>query len=296
MLALYAGSALWVAATVVVSPWAPIFQGVEAAQGEADAAEPRLQQVNAMRVDLQAPGVELFSTPGGAPPPKETHSETTSEFLVHYHLQAAINGNFFEPCCAPGDKDLEGLAISRGVVVSPPVAKGNGSKVLVVTRDNHASIMSSAAGFVTAPYWTAVAGSAIVLVGGAKPALPATKFNTEIHPRTAVGVSRDGRYLILLVIDGRQPGYSMGATMDEVADWLLRFGASEGLNLDGGGSTALVREAEGGHVAVLNRPSGVALGSSDNAGKAGEERQQRSNGNNLGVFARPLSRAAQPPR
>ena len=75
--------------------------------------------------------------------------------------------------------------------------------------------------------------------------------------------------------------------MDEVAEWLLRFGASEGVNLDGGGSTTLVREQDGNAV-VLNQPSDVVLGSGDNAGKPGTERAQRSNGNNLGVFARPL--------
>ena len=79
--------------------------------------------------------------------------------------------------------------------------------------------------------------------------------------------------------------------MDDTAAWLLRFGASDGLNLDGGGSTALVR-ADGDKVTVLNQPSGVALGSSDNAGKSGGERQQRSNGNNLGVFAKPLPMAS----
>ena len=175
-------------------------------------------------------------------------------------------------------------------MVSPPTRVGTGSKALVITRDNHATITTTGEGFATEDIWTAVAGSEIVLVGGVKPKLAETEFNKVAHPRTAVGVSRDGRYLILMVIDGRQPGYSVGATMDDVADWLLRFGASEGLNLDGGGSTALVREQDG-KPAVLNQPSGVALGSSDNAGKSGGERQQRSNGNNFGVFAKPLSAA-----
>ena len=277
-------------AAVTVGQWKPIFKGAELAAGAADAAEPRLQQVRAVRVDLRDPAIELFSTPSNGPAPLETTSETTSEFLVHYGLQVAINANFYDPCCTPGDKDLLGLAISRGTVVSPPVTTGTGSKALVITRDNHATITTTGERFSTHDIWTAVAGSEIVLLGGAKPKLAETEFNKVAHPRTAVGVSKDGRYLILLVIDGRQPGYSLGATMDEVAEWLLRFGASDGLNLDGGGSTALVRE-QGGKPAVLNQPSGVALGSSDNAGKTGGARQQRSNGNNFGVFAKPLPAA-----
>ena len=49
--------------------------------------------------------------------------------------------------------------------------------------------------------------------------------------------------------------------------------------------------ADGKDVMVLNRPSGVALGSGDNAGKSGTGRAQRSNGNNLGVSAKPLPKA-----
>ena len=271
-------------AAITVGAWAPIFQGVEFARGEAD---PRLQKVCAVRVDLRARGIELFSTPSGGTVPKETTSETTGEFLAHYRLQVAINANFYDPCCTPGDKDLLGLAMSRGSVVSPPVARGTGAAVLVVTRDNHATITKTNAGLTAQNYWTAIAGSEIVLAGGAKPALSDTEFNKTPHPRTAVGLTKGGRYLILMIIDGRQPGYSMGATMEEVADWLQRFGAGDGLNLDGGGSTTLVRELDG-RPKVLNMPSGVALGSSDNAGKSSGERPLRSNGNNFGVFATPL--------
>ncbi len=268
-----------------VGDWTTLYQGVEVARGDSDASEPRLQRVFAVRVDLQAPGIELFSTPDNGAAPKETTSETTSEFLTHYKLQVAINGNFYAPCCAPGDKDLIGLAVSRGTVVSPPVVKGTGSAALVITRDNHATITKTGAGFSTANIWTAIAGSEIVLARGTVPALAGTELNKAAHPRTAVGLTQDARYLILMAIDGRQLGYSIGATIDEVAAWLLRFGASDGLNLDGGGSTALVR-ADGDKAVVLNQPSGVALGSSDNAGKSVNERQQRSTGNNLGVFAR----------
>ena len=275
-------------AAIKVEPWKPIFQGVEFAAGEADESEPVLQKARALRLDLQAPGVELFASPSNGDAPLETTSETTSEFLLHYHLQVAINANFYAPCCTPGDKDLLGLAVSRGRVVSPPTATGTGAAVLIVTRDNHAKITNTAADFSTDNIWTAVAGSEVILVGGVKPKLEDREFNKVTHPRTAVGVSKGGRFLILMIIDGRQPGYSVGASMDDTAAWLLRFGASDGLNLDGGGSTALVR-ADGDKAVVLNQPSGVALGSSDNAGKSGGERIQRSNGNNLGVFAKPLA-------
>jgi len=276
------------AAAITVAPWQPIFQGVELAKGEADAAEPRLQQVRAIRIDLRAPGIELFSTPSNGDAPLETTSETTSEFARHYGVQVAVNASFYAPCCTPGDKDLTGLAMSRGAIVSPAVRYGPGDCVLAITKDNRAKITRSREGFHEADYWTAVAGSDIVLEGGAKTEAINGPRGTAVHPRTAAGVSGDGRYLILLVIDGRQAGYSDGATLGELANWLGRFGAADGLNLDGGGSTTMVR-ADGDKFVVLNQPSGVALGSSDNSGK--NERAQRSNGNNLGVFAKPLAAA-----
>lgn len=57
-------------------------------------------------------------------------------------------------------------------------------------------------------------------------------------PRTAFGMTKDNKYL-LLTVDGHKPGYSMGATLTELA-WVLReLGAVDALNLDGGGSTTM---------------------------------------------------------
>jgi hypothetical protein len=274
-------------AAVAVGAWQASHQGIEWAIGTADAAEPRRQQVRAVRVDLRAPGIEFVTTPGNGEAPLETMSETTTEFARRHRMQAAINANYFSPCCAPGAKDLGGLAISAGVVVSPPVREGPSDCVLAITRQNQAVIRKSDATFREADYWTAVAGSGIILQAGRKPAREAPAGPAAAHPRTAVGVSQDGRYLILLVVDGRQPGYSEGATLEELADWLLRFGAHDGLNLDGGGSTTLVRE-EAGQIVVVNRPSGTARRPPGGDDQPARRRGQRSNGNHLGVRAAPL--------
>ncbi len=65
-------------------------------------------------------------------------------------------------------------------------------------------------------------------------------FDREKHPRTAVGYSQDKRFLVIAVIDGRQPGYSRGVDLYELAGLMLEFGCYEALNLDGGGSSTLV--------------------------------------------------------
>jgi hypothetical protein len=69
------------------------------------------------------------------------------------------------------------------------------------------------------------------------------------HPRTMVGWNAEGEVL-LVTVDGRQPGYSVGMTLPEAAELMLALGATDAINLDGGGSTTFV---VGG--AVVNRPS-----------------------------------------
>jgi hypothetical protein len=58
------------------------------------------------------------------------------------------------------------------------------------------------------------------------------------YPRSAAGLSADGNILYLLAVDGRQSS-SVGVTGAELALLLQRLGAHDGLNFDGGGSTAL---------------------------------------------------------
>ncbi len=84
-------------------------------------------------------------------------------------------------------------------------------------------------------------------VGGAN-------FGPVRHPRTAVAVRHDRRRLLLVVVDGRQPAYSEGMTLAELASFLRDIGATDAINLDGGGSTTMAVRREDG-IAVVNRPS-----------------------------------------
>ena len=83
-------------------------------------------------------------------------------------------------------------------------------------------------------------------------------FATTRHPRTAVGIAGNGRRVLLVVVDGRQPAYSSGMTNRELARLMLALGAHDALNLDGGGSTTMVVERAGGTLDVVNRPSDPA--------------------------------------
>ena len=66
---------------------------------------------------------------------------------------------------------------------------------------------------------------------------------------------RDGRVL-MVTIDGRQPGYSIGVTLAEAGRLMLSLGAVDAFNLDGGGSTVMAaRSPRTGVFDVINRPS-----------------------------------------
>ena len=89
----------------------------------------------------------------------------------------------------------------------------------------------------------------------------APNFAPVRHPRTIIGIASGGRRLLLVTIDGRQPGYSAGTTNRESAAIALALGATQAINLDGGGSTTMaVARNRGDSVAfeVVNRPSDPA--------------------------------------
>jgi hypothetical protein len=64
-------------------------------------------------------------------------------------------------------------------------------------------------------------------------------FASDLHPRTAIATLGDGRAL-LVTADGRRAPERVGLRLDELARLLIELGAREGINLDGGGSTAMV--------------------------------------------------------
>lgn len=69
------------------------------------------------------------------------------------------------------------------------------------------------------------------------------------HPRTAVAKLKDGKFL-MLTVDGRQPQHSIGMNLKELAELLLDLGATDAMNLDGGGSTAMFLNGK-----IVNKPS-----------------------------------------
>jgi hypothetical protein len=80
----------------------------------------------------------------------------------------------------------------------------------------------------------------------------ARHFDSEPNPRTLAGITANG-HLLLVVVDGRRSGTSIGLSLRASAELLVELGAVEGVNLDGGGSSTMVVEGK-----VVNQPSDAA--------------------------------------
>jgi hypothetical protein len=137
------------------------------------------------------------------------------------------------------------------------VARGTGAARMAVEAPLGTSVFVR---FALTPDWAGVPdalGGGPVLVRSGKPVFRANEAFTldqtgHRHPRSAVGQLANGR-VILVAVDGRRRGYSVGMTSFELALLMVRLGAVSASGLDGGGSTTMAFEG-----ALLNRPSDPA--------------------------------------
>ena len=87
----------------------------------------------------------------------------------------------------------------------------------------------------------------VEITNTAEKILPA--FVSDGHPRTAIAKLKSGQ-ILLVTVDGRQPGESIGMSLTMLASLLLEFDATDAINLDGGGSTTMVIRNK-----IINKPS-----------------------------------------
>ena len=253
-----------------------------------EAEQPRRMVVHGVRIDAWTPGLCLHTTSrrdewvvGNT----ETNRQTTRDFLRQSRASGiftvlAINADAFAPWPAPFDQptptDLAGLAVAEGTIVS----KGSGSPSLVQRKTGALSIEITGPDTDISEVELAVSGFALCLDNGQP-----ISSGDDLHPRTGLGLSQDGRYLVTVAIDGRQPA-SLGATTQELGQWLRHFGAYRGINMDGGGSTTLAwwdpSSEDADKCKLLNRPVGNGVKAEQLPPELFAP-TERANGNNLGV-------------
>ena len=211
--------------------------------------------------------------------------ETVSSFASDPRVCVAINGGYFNMSASPARHG--GLLLSNGVLIEPATRVVTRDSVRyqavraaigfvddsvkitwVTTKDrtvyewpappaHRPGFPADSLDYQAASEWVVEdalsAGPALLKDGNLNITADEEVFFgssiPDVHPRSAAGFTADGA-LILMVVDGRQDT-SRGVYLEELAMLMRGVGAVEALNLDGGGSSALVVDGT-----LLNRPTG----------------------------------------
>ncbi|MCL4529278.1 MAG: SH3 domain-containing protein [Chloroflexi bacterium] len=245
-----------------------------------ESSTPRKMIVHALGIDVQASGLQFLVTPPVRQSGPPLCSRKTSDFLAQYGVQIAVNADAFtyadpakyDPkvyCASNGDPVWpSGYTVSRGNVY---FNKPQVEPILIINQTNIIQFYQPQ-GTVKpdGQVFNAVSGDRMLVING-KPV--SGLDHTRLDPRTAVGLSKDKRWLILVVVDGRET--SVGATFVELANLLVSFGVYTGMSLDGGGSSTMVIQGVDKKPRILNTPV-------DNNTFG----QERAVANHLGIFVK----------
>ena len=249
--------------------WLEFADGVDYFHGKI--TSPKLE-FWALRVDLSSPKIRIVVKGGMAD--NDTGSADLAElrlnavlstkvtaFVRDNNLIAGVNALPFDKISSREGRPIQnmGIVISDGKIIAPANTRydavvfyrdGGQIKAAIVSQSD---IQSAAlpAKFPAANIQNAAGGFYQILAGGET--TERTRNVDARHPRSAAGVSPNGSRLYLLVIDGRRSG-SVGATEGETALLLRSLGSWDGLNFDGGGSSALALRGSDSKIRTVNTP------------------------------------------
>ena len=256
-----------------------IFEGIT--YGREIRRQPRPMIIHTITINLDAPDLAFLVTPRDDINGFIYKARTVSQFLSEFGPQLAINGDFFDPWRENGPFDyyphvgdgtnIRGFTASQGEIISQGYAPATDYGTLFISVDNRITFDAS-----DSEVYHAISGIPLLRDGAYAASWGDASYLEKTHPRTAVALDSTRRQLIIVVVDGRQPNYSDGATMQQLADIVLDKGGYDALNLDGGGSSTLIVEGEDGQP--------VQLGSAIHTRIPARERPVA---NHLGIFANP---------
>ena len=218
---------------------------------------PNAMIAHIIKIDTKAKGIQFLITPADSKSETPLNARTTSQFLDEFGLQIAINGDGFTPWWSRGPADYYphagdpvaplGFTASNGDDYWKGVELDEGERpTLYISRRNAFSFNDK-----PNRVHNAISGDRMIVLQGQ----PVAGLNdSELNPRTAIGLNRNGRYVYLIVVDGRQPFYSAGITFADLAQLLIDHDVYVAMSLDGGGSSTIVMEGENGEPVILNSP------------------------------------------
>ncbi|MGB5102804.1 MAG: phosphodiester glycosidase family protein [Steroidobacteraceae bacterium] len=223
-------------AASAAADWQPVVEGVDHQHVVHDGID-----AHVVRVDLADARLRVVTSR------EAERGLTVSEFARRNSAIVAINGDYF-------DLEMRPLGFAMGACgVWAEAMRGVRRQEVVGVGERRARIFPRREPLRTPEPWMtgAISGwPAIVADCDPVERLPGSgHFTRAPHPRTAVGLSADGRELFLVVADGRRED-TPGLTLPELARLMDEMGACSAVNLDGGGSSAMwIRDR------IVNRPS-----------------------------------------
>lgn len=174
---------------------------------------------------------------------------TTSQIVEEYDAIGGINaGGFADDALGTGGKP-SGILIEDGELKT---TNYGGSYSIVGLDADHKMIVSNSMTYTRMKQLnlqSAVSFGPVIIING-QPTIRSGDGGWGIQPRTAIGQRKDGT-ILMLVIDGRQAD-SLGATLKNVQDIFLQYGAYNAFNLDGGASSTMYYNSK-----LVNNPSDI---------------------------------------
>lgn len=206
------------------------------------------QHVHVTSLDMSVPGntIRVNWRPG------DSRATVPQMALDYPNTVVGLNGNFFNT-----SSPFNSLQHTRteGVVRYPSVVGAHDEGAVVVDNSDQADtvLRPGSGNWNDRPEPHIIASNVPFWDNGVKYTLPTTNFyNVDRHPRTAVGKTGDNKFLFVIV-EGRRPD-AAGMTLIQMQDLFEGLGATDGLNMDGGGSSTMwVKDQPGnGVVNVLS--------------------------------------------
>ena len=175
------------------------------------------------------------------------YGNTITQYYDNYHSLVAINASGFDD---PGGEGWGGYVVGTYYAHGKDYTNFHASIYKTFGfRSDYRMYIENPTTYDSDNYLWAMQFSPALIVDGEE--VVAGSYGWGMQPRSAVGQGADGSFM-LLTVDGRQVGYSIGCTVEDCADILLMHGAYQAMNLDGGSSTVMTYNGK-----IITRPSSV---------------------------------------
>ena len=218
--------------------------------------ESKPQAVFVMQVDLSDPTISMTNTvPGGATTAFTGGRERLSAQFQRIdapgnRVIGGINTDFFITAEGPTAGEAQGIFWHNGVCLKDTfnsqttrprcfVYWGTDEKVRIAASSQYTQIKA------TTQMYEAFSGGQFLVTDGVFASITEDSVY-GVHPRTMFGVQKDGKRVVLVVLDGRNNVHAVGMNYPDMQKIMKALGSHYSINIDGGGSsTFIVRDLDG---------------------------------------------------